>query len=63
MEDKDPELGVESILKLVKALDSHIPDPSRDLGAPLLMCVETAVSVPGRGTVVTGTITQGTVSK
>jgi elongation factor Tu len=45
--------GEDSIRNLVKALDSWIPDPVRDVDKPFLMAVEDVFSIKGRGTVVT----------
>ncbi|MFA6518753.1 MAG: elongation factor Tu [Candidatus Shapirobacteria bacterium] len=56
----DPE-GVESIKKLMEALDNFIPDPKRDLEKPFLMPVEDVFSIKGRGTVATGRIERGVV--
>jgi elongation factor Tu len=58
----DPgELGVQSIERLVEALDSYIPDPIRAIDAPFLMPVEDVFSISGRGTVVTGRVEKGRV--
>ncbi|MFH1561575.1 MAG: elongation factor Tu, partial [Patescibacteria group bacterium] len=51
----------ESIMKLMEAVDSHIPTPQRDLDKPFLMPVEDVFSIKGRGTVVTGRIDRGVV--
>lgn len=56
IEDKSPELGVESINKLMEAVDTWIPEPERDLDKPFLMAIENTFSIPGRGTVVTGKV-------
>ena len=53
--------GVESIKKLMDALDSFIPEPVRDLDKPFLMPVEDVFSIKGRGTVATGRIERGIV--
>jgi len=50
------------ILDLVKALDSHIPEPKRDVDKPFLMPIEDIFSIEGRGTVATGRIERGQVS-
>ena len=63
LEDKHPEIGKESIKKLVQALDETKPLPERDTSGAYIMPVETAVSVPGRGTVVVGTVQQGKFNK
>ncbi|NXK43834.1 EFTU factor, partial [Piprites chloris] len=63
LQDRDPELGLNSVLKLLEAVDSHIPQPPRDLEKPFLLPVEAVHSIPGRGTVVTGTVERGTIRK
>ena len=63
LQDKNPKIGEEAILKLAEAIDSYIELPSRDLTKPFLMPIESAYSVSGRGTVVTGTVEQGTITK
>jgi elongation factor Tu len=49
------------ILELADALDSYIPEPTRDLDKPFLMPVEDVFSITGRGTVATGRIEQGII--
>jgi len=61
LEDKNPELGEEAILKLMDAVDDYIPQPARLLDRPFLMPVEDVFSISGRGTVVTGRVEQGVV--
>src|SRR5215216_6607198 len=61
LEDKNPEIGKESILKLMEAVDSWIPQPERPLDKPFLMPIEDVFSISGRGTVVTGRVEQGIV--
>ena len=51
----------ESILKLMEAVDSYIPDPKRETEKPLLLAVEDVFSIPGRGTVGTGRMERGKV--
>jgi len=53
--------GVESVTKLMEALDAYIPLPERDVDKPFLMPIEDVFSISGRGTVVTGRIERGTV--
>ena len=53
--------GVESIKKLMEALDSYIPEPKRELDKPFLMPIEDVFSIKGRGTVATGRIERGIV--
>ena len=57
---KDAEAN-ESILKLMEAVDSYIPDPKRETDKPLLMAVEDVFSITGRGTVGTGRMERGKV--
>ncbi len=53
------EPDVESILKLVDALDAFIPEPVRETDKPFLMPIEDIFSITGRGTVVTGRVERG----
>ena len=61
LEDKNPELGKQSILKLMQAVDESIPQPDRPKDRPFLMPIEDVFSISGRGTVVTGRIERGIV--
>ena len=63
LEDKEPAIGRQSVLKLLDEIDNWIPTPSRDLDRPFLLPVEGVFSVPGRGTVITGTIERGTMKR
>jgi elongation factor Tu len=58
--DQD-ELGEESVLKLMEAVDSYIPEPERAIDKPFLMPVEDVFSISGRGTVATGRVERGIV--
>ncbi|GAB2632352.1 elongation factor Tu [Kribbella swartbergensis] len=51
----------ESILELMNAVDSYIPQPEREIDKPFLMPVEDVFTITGRGTVVTGRIERGVV--
>lgn len=90
-QQRDPELGLKSVQKLLDAVDTHIPVPARDLEKPFLLPVESVYSIPGedrthlhslpltrtlpkvplvlshslpgRGTVVTGTLERGILKK
>ncbi len=53
------ESDIESIAKLVDALDSFIPEPVREIDKPFLMPIEDIFSITGRGTVVTGRVERG----
>jgi len=61
VEDKDEAIGKNSILELLKAIDDHIPQPTRPKDKPFLMPVEDVFTISGRGTVATGRVEQGVV--
>jgi elongation factor Tu len=61
LEDKNPEQGEQSILKLMAEVDKYIPQPVRDKDKPFLMPIEDVFSISGRGTVVTGRVERGVV--
>ena len=61
VEGKDDATGKNSILELLKAIDDHIPQPTRPKDKPFLMPVEDVFTISGRGTVVTGRVEQGVV--
>jgi len=61
LEGKDDAIGKNSILELMEAVDSYIPQPERPKEKPFLMPIEDVFSISGRGTVVTGRIEQGIV--
>ncbi|MFL5283347.1 MAG: elongation factor Tu [Rhodopila sp.] len=61
LEGTKPELGHESILKLMEAVDAYIPQPERATDRPFLMPIEDVFSISGRGTVVTGRVERGIV--
>lgn len=63
LEGKRPEIGSEAIMKLLDAVDEHIPTPERDLEKPFLMPIEDSFSISGRGTVVTGRVERGSLKK
>ena len=54
----DAEWG-KSVLELMDAVDTAIPEPERDVDKPFLMPVEDVFTITGRGTVVTGRIERG----
>ena len=58
--DQD-ELGEQSVLALMDAVDSYIPEPERAIDRPFLMPVEDVFSISGRGTVATGRVERGIV--
>src|SRR3954454_18985365 len=53
--------GVESLIKLMDALDPYIPIPEREVDKPFMMPIEDVFSISGRGTVVTGRVERGKV--
>ena len=59
LEDGDPKIGHDSIVELMKAVDSYIPQPERPKDQPFLMPIEDVFSISGRGTVVTGRVERG----
>jgi elongation factor Tu len=61
LEDKNPELGHDAILKLMEQVDTYIPQPERPIDKPFLMPIEDVFSISGRGTVVTGRVERGVV--
>ena len=61
LEDKEPKLGHDAILELMKAVDEYIPQPERPIDQPFLMPIEDVFSISGRGTVVTGRVERGIV--
>ena len=61
LEGKDPKIGHDAILELMKAVDSYIPQPERPKDKPFLMPIEDVFSISGRGTVVTGRVERGIV--
>ncbi len=61
LEGEDSELGVQSVVKLIEAMDSYIPEPVRDTDKPFLLPIEDVFSISGRGTVVTGRVERGII--
>ena len=61
LEGDKGEMGEQSIIKLVEAMDSYIPEPERAIDGSFLMPVEDVFSISGRGTVVTGRVERGVV--
>jgi elongation factor Tu len=53
--------GAGSIIKLMDAMDTYIPEPVRETDKPFLMPVEDVFSIAGRGTVATGRIERGKI--
>lgn len=63
LEGKTPEVGAEAVVKLMAATDEWLDMPPRDLEKPFLMPVEDVFSISGRGTVVTGRVERGQITK
>jgi elongation factor Tu len=61
LEDKQPEIGHDAVLKLMQAVDTYLPQPERPLDKPFMMPIEDVFSISGRGTVVTGRVETGVV--
>jgi len=61
LEGDESEIGTQSIIKLVEAMDEYIPQPERAVDGDYLMPVEDVFSISGRGTVVTGRVERGIV--
>ena len=61
LEGDTSEIGVPSIIRLVEAVDTYVPEPERATDGAYLMPVEDVFSISGRGTVVTGRIERGIV--
>ena len=61
LENRNPEIGHDAILKLMQTVDDYIPQPERPIDQPFLMPVEDVFSISGRGTVVTGRVERGIV--
>jgi len=61
LEGEDSELGSQSIVKLIEAMDEYIPEPVRDTDKPFLLPIEDVFSISGRGTVVTGRVERGVI--
>jgi len=61
LEDREPDMGEKSIMELMAAVDSYIPQPVRATDRPFLMPVEDVFSISGRGTVATGRVERGVI--
>ena len=61
LQNGNPALGRDAILKLMAAVDEYIPQPERPVDQPFLMPVEDVFTISGRGTVVTGRVERGIV--
>jgi elongation factor Tu len=61
LQGDESEIGIQAIDKLVEAVDTYIPEPTREIDKPFLMPVEAVFSISGRGTVATGRIERGQI--
>lgn len=61
LEDPENPEATKCIHDLLKAVDSYIPEPVREMDKPFLMHIEDVFSIGGRGTVATGKIERGTI--
>jgi elongation factor Tu len=61
LNNTNPEIGHDAVLKLMAAVDEYIPQPERPKDMPFLMPIEDVFSISGRGTVVTGRVERGIV--
>jgi elongation factor Tu len=62
LEGRDEEIGKNTIMELMAAVDKDVPQPDRPKDQPFLMPIEDVFSISGRGTVVTGRIERGVVN-
>ncbi|KAF9949593.1 translation elongation factor Tu [Modicella reniformis] len=63
LEGRNKDIGEDAIMRLMEAVDTHIDTPIRDFEKPFLMPVEDVFSISGRGTVATGRVERGTITK
>ena len=63
LDGRQPEIGVEKIDALLKAVDEWIPEPQRETDKPFLMSIEDTFSIAGRGTVVSGRVERGILKR
>ena len=62
LEGDESDIGVASVVALVEAMDSYIPEPERAIDGDFIMPVEDVFSISGRGTVATGRVERGIVT-
>ena len=62
LENKQPALGRDAIVALMKSVDECIPQPYRAMDQPFLMPIGDVFSISGGGTVVTGRVERGVVN-
>ncbi|BHH84297.1 elongation factor Tu [Desulforhopalus sp. 52FAK] len=61
LENPEDEALSKCVWDLMAAIDSYIPEPTRDVDQPFLMPIEDVFSISGRGTVATGRVERGVV--
>ncbi|XP_060518506.1 elongation factor Tu-like [Cylas formicarius] len=59
----DTEMGKQSIKKLLDTLDRYVSPPERDFASPFMLPIDNVFTVPGRGTVLIGTLSRGVMKK
>jgi len=62
LEEPEGEWG-KKIMELMDAVDEYVPEPKRETDKPFLMAIEDVFSIEGRGTVATGRVERGEVTK
>jgi elongation factor Tu len=62
LEGDEGELGEPSVVALMEAVDTYVPEPERAIDRPFLLAVEDVFTIQGRGTVATGRVEQGKIS-
>lgn len=63
LRDDTSPFGVPAIEELLQHIDTYVQTPKRDFDSPFILPIDNAFTVPGRGTVVVGTIKRGTITK
>lgn len=63
LQGDESSIGEDSIRQLLHAIDTYIPTPQRDITSPLIMPIDNFFTVPGRGSVIVGTIKTGTMKR
>lgn len=63
LNEQDSAFGEKSIQRLMDTLDEYVPIPTRDKRSPFVIPIDNMFTVPGRGTVVVGTVQCGTIKK
>ena len=63
LEGDTSEIGIPSVVELMRQVDAYIPTPERDIDKPFLMPVEDVFTISGRGTVATGRVERGKINQ